>query len=400
MQSRLSVLEHFECIADRCPDNCCHGWSIPVDDEIYKRWQTLDDSSVKQAIQISINYKQSGNSEQPAENKLVQQANGDCTHLSPEGLCYLQQQLGHDYLPRTCREFPRVQVGSEAVHTDSAYLSCPEIARLVVTEKNMKTLFSDTKLSASCSNTLEQVIYALEKLSGKLLPIQTVSAGISLFYLSSRVLELMDALQQGTQFSVLLTKMANTTSKSVSKQLKLLDSAQQAGKLQTNQGGMQFWSFVIGLTDCDKLHDLMVLLTKHKLDGLLAGQSTASQHASYQVLKSIIENQNGRPALRQWRLSLRAYLIVKLRNHGFPHTPVQGNFLVNLLDCSVSLAVIQLWLWLLLKEQKTISESELVNIIYKVERALVHNDTFYQQLNSNPQLLDMSEYLGCLADLG
>ena len=104
--------------------------------------------------------------------------------------------------------------------------------------------------------------------------------------------------------------------------------------------------------------------------------------------------------LRKWALFLRRYLAVKLRNHDFPHAPVQGNFLVNLLDCSVALATIQLWMWLLVKEQKRITEGELVSIIYKVERAYIHNDAFYQQLDGNPQLLDMSAYLGSLSDLG
>lgn len=396
--SRLSLLEHFECIADRCPDNCCHGWSIPVDSEIHQRWQALEECEVKQAIQASITAEEPGAT---TEYKLVQGANGDCTHLSPDGLCYVQKRLGHDYLPYTCRAYPRVQVGSDLMQMDSAYLSCPEIARLLVTEKNPKTLFPDTAVTVSNNDVLSQVISVLEKITGKLLAMPTVSSGMVLYYLGSRVIELMQERQRGAAFSALLMRTSKLTRKALSKQLKDLSRAQYAGKLQSgDSAGVRFWSFVVGLTDSDKLQELQALITRHKLEGLYAGQSEAAQASACQTIKSFVKSQNSQSGLRQWRGTLRAYLVVKLRNHGFPYAPVQGNFLVNLLDCSVSLAGIQLWMWLLQKEQKMLTEEDIASIIYKVERAFVHNDDFYQQLNKNPQLLDMSEYLGCLADLG
>ena len=33
--------ESFTCLADRCPDTCCAGWDINVDDESYYRYQTV-----------------------------------------------------------------------------------------------------------------------------------------------------------------------------------------------------------------------------------------------------------------------------------------------------------------------------------------------------------------------
>lgn len=397
-QSRLSLLEHFVCIAERCPDNCCHGWDVPVDGATYQGWQALAEDTVKQTLQASIDITEDG---ADTRYTLLHNAEGNCVHLAQTGLCYVQQRLSHAYLPRTCREYPRVQVGSETFHTATAYLSCPEIARLVVTDKNVKALFSRIAPPPSGVDMLAKVVNSLEKQCHTVLPIPTVPSGVTLCYLVSTVLELMHGVQQGTLNSARLKKIANMTGKMVTKKLESLQQAYQAGKLRgDDQGDVLFWSFVVQLAACDKLPDFRVLLEKHGLDGFYAGQDEVPRHASYLKLRSIIENSRHQPGIRRWESSLRRYLIVKLRNHDFPHAPVEGNFLVNLLDCSVAFATIQLWLWLLLQEQQTITEDELVTVIYKVERTFIHNDTFYQHLNENPQLLDMSAYLGCLADLG
>lgn len=396
-QSRLLLLERFTCIADQCPDNCCHGWDIPVDDTAYQQWQALEEGQIKQVLLDSISTIANGAN---TCHQLVQDEHKHCTHLSQEGLCYVQQQLGHAYLPKTCQEYPRVQVGSELLSTDSAYISCPEIARLVINEKNIETYFHNDKSSSPADNGLAKVIHSLDKLCNTLLPIHTVPAGTTLFYLSSVVLELMRT-ESGQPLASLLKKTANTTSKILAKRLKSLETTLNASKLpKVDQGEKLFWSFAIQLSQTDKLQAFNVLLKKNELDGLCAGENEATQHSAYQKLKNLIATQKRQPKLRKWVPSLRSYLIVKLRNHGFPHAPVQGNFLVNLLDCSVALATIQLWMWLLLKEQKTITENQLVTIIYQVERAFIHNDAFFRQLDANPQLLDMSAYLGCLADLG
>ncbi len=396
-QSYLVLLDRFTCIADRCPDNCCHGWDIPIDKATYQHWQTLDDGDIKQGLLASI---KTASVDENTCHKVVQDEKKACTHLSQTGLCYVQQQLGHTALPQTCREYPRVQVGSENFLTDSASLSCPEMVRLAVTAKNAKALFVDSALPPAADNGLAKVMGALDKLCRTLLPVHIAPAGITLLYLTSVVAELMQT-EPGQPLLLLLKKTANTSNKTLSKRLKSLQQASQAGRLPKDEEDEKlFWSFVLRLTNNAKLQDLKTLLEKNGFSGMYAGQNETAHQAAYLKLKAFIGSQQHSPARHKWQPALRNYLIVKLRNHGFPHAPVQGNFLVNLLDCSVALASIQLWMWLLLKEKKTITESELVTIIYKVERALIHNDSFYEQLNKSPQLLDRPTYLGCLADLG
>lgn len=36
-----SYFENFRCIADKCPDSCCKGWDVVVDDETNAYYQTV-----------------------------------------------------------------------------------------------------------------------------------------------------------------------------------------------------------------------------------------------------------------------------------------------------------------------------------------------------------------------
>ena len=36
-----SYFEKFRCIADKCPDSCCRGWDVVVDDETNEFYKTV-----------------------------------------------------------------------------------------------------------------------------------------------------------------------------------------------------------------------------------------------------------------------------------------------------------------------------------------------------------------------
>lgn len=39
--------DEFQCIADKCSDNCCiGGWEIDIDEDTYERYQQIDRKSV------------------------------------------------------------------------------------------------------------------------------------------------------------------------------------------------------------------------------------------------------------------------------------------------------------------------------------------------------------------
>ena len=65
--------------------------------------------------------------------------NGRCPMWRQDGLCRIQAELGHDALSHTCRTFPRLRHDYGDFVELGLELSCPEAARLILTETDAMT---------------------------------------------------------------------------------------------------------------------------------------------------------------------------------------------------------------------------------------------------------------------
>ncbi len=116
----------FECIADRCEDDCCGGWNIPVKPSDESRLlAALGPTKLVQHIVRTPNSAQA-----PAAMKLC--SNERCSLQGSDGLCQVHSKHGQQALPDICADYPRrlVQVDNRLEIT--AALSCPEVSRLVL----------------------------------------------------------------------------------------------------------------------------------------------------------------------------------------------------------------------------------------------------------------------------
>lgn len=111
----------FKCIADKCPDTCCAGWQIVIDEE------TLDKYS-KEKDEFSHRLK---NSIDWAEGVFFQN-NGRCAMLNDNNLCDLVTAKGEGALCNTCHMYPRHTEEFEGVREYSLSLSCPVAARMIL----------------------------------------------------------------------------------------------------------------------------------------------------------------------------------------------------------------------------------------------------------------------------
>ena len=117
--------EKFACIAARCPDSCCKEWSVDVDSEAAAFYQELPSPLGERLRQVL----------QDTENGIVMAIeNGRCPMWRTDGLCQIQAELGHDALCKVCREFPRIRHDYGSFAELGLELSCPEAARLILTE--------------------------------------------------------------------------------------------------------------------------------------------------------------------------------------------------------------------------------------------------------------------------
>lgn len=111
----------FQCIAGECPDTCCAGWQIVIDDRTREKYRRAE-GAFGNRLHNSIDWKES----------CFQQYEGRCAFLNDENLCDIYQEVGKEMLCRTCRNYPRHIEEFEGSREISLSLSCPEAARLIL----------------------------------------------------------------------------------------------------------------------------------------------------------------------------------------------------------------------------------------------------------------------------
>ena len=114
----------FTCIADRCPDTCCAGWEIVIDEASLKKYRRMK-GAMKNRLHNSIDW----------EKGEFLQYKGRCAFLDENNLCDLYAEGGQKMLCRTCRMHPRHVEEFEGVRELSLCISCPEAARIVLGKK-------------------------------------------------------------------------------------------------------------------------------------------------------------------------------------------------------------------------------------------------------------------------
>ncbi len=120
----------FQCIADKCPDTCCAGWSIVIDKKSKKKYKKYKGDFAGR-MHNSINWLEG----------TFKQYEKRCAFLNDENLCDLYAEVGPDYLCKTCKRYPRHIEEFEDVREISLSLSCPEVAKIILSnEKKVKYL--------------------------------------------------------------------------------------------------------------------------------------------------------------------------------------------------------------------------------------------------------------------
>lgn len=117
--------KEFRCTAGECEDTCCAGWQIMIDERSWKRYKRVR-GRFGRRLRRSMD-KKTGAFRQSEDKR--------CAFLNQENLCDLYTALGPKSLCRTCRQYPRHIEEFENVREISLSVSCPEVARIVLTRK-------------------------------------------------------------------------------------------------------------------------------------------------------------------------------------------------------------------------------------------------------------------------
>ena len=117
--------DKFVCTAADCPDTCCAGWQIMIDEDSLDRYGK-EPGEFGKRLRNSIDW----------EEECFYQNNSRCAFLNDKNLCELYKELGPDALCDTCRMYPRHTEEYEGLRELSLSLSCPEAARIMLSCKD------------------------------------------------------------------------------------------------------------------------------------------------------------------------------------------------------------------------------------------------------------------------
>lgn len=127
--TRPNYYHQFKCIAGECPDTCCAGWEIAIDSKSIEKYQKYS-GNFGNCLHNSVDW----------DKKCFTQYDDKCIFLNEENLCDMYSEAGSGMLCKTCRIYPRhMEVYPNAKEVSIA-LSCPEAARLILTNEEKVTL--------------------------------------------------------------------------------------------------------------------------------------------------------------------------------------------------------------------------------------------------------------------
>lgn len=140
-----AFFSQFQCIGSACPDHCCKGWDIDLDEQTVNRYLKSEKIEIRHiAAENIITTKES----QSIWGKIKLKDNGNCVFLDEERLCKVHKSLGENALSTTCAIYPRLYASYKYEIRSNLTLSCPEAAKRLLTTPGAMLYSEKIKLSS------------------------------------------------------------------------------------------------------------------------------------------------------------------------------------------------------------------------------------------------------------
>lgn len=385
---RLNALNGFQCLGGACEDNCCQApWDIHVDKPARSRWTELPESSMRSALLDSTTpITRDGLSLLTFKRTDT----GQCVHLGKSGLCRVHSELGADALPTVCREYPRLNHRCDDFGIESATLSCPEIARLVLSAA--RPTFK-TEQRPSHENPIKRSLAALTE---TVFSQATVTLGAKLLYLGQMLVNLAQASSRNT----LDVGTLQQKPRAVKTALFELNLRIKRGEFDPSAMlNVLFWRGIAAFGQARNAFDGSESETPKLIAQL---RQPYSETANYFVEANAALAEcwkSSSPSFEKHTNMLHRYAEVSLVNKGFPWNPVADNYIASFLYAVIPLALLELHLRTEIAGGGAITEAVIVRTTYRIERKFGHSNFLYSFLEKHPDLLRLDQYLNVLSKL-
>ena len=139
----------FTCIGGECPDTCCAGWEIVIDDKTLEKYKKYP-GGFGNRLCNSINFKR----------KSFKQYDRRCAFLNEENLCDIYTEAGEKLFCKTCRQYPRHEEEYENVRELSLSLSCPEAARMILSQDRLNLIYDEKKGHSEDYGDFDELLFS------------------------------------------------------------------------------------------------------------------------------------------------------------------------------------------------------------------------------------------------
>lgn len=124
MTYALGNYTSFRCLAQDCPDSCCVGWDVVIDDDTAALYASMR-GALGEMLRAHLTVDADG-------DRIFRTQDGHCPFLCVDGLCKIQREAGEQALAVTCARFPRIVQEYVDFTEHCLSLSCPQAAKILL----------------------------------------------------------------------------------------------------------------------------------------------------------------------------------------------------------------------------------------------------------------------------
>lgn len=186
MQFRMpNYYKKFQCIADKCPDTCCAGWAIVIDDKTFDGYMDMQGEKGDYVREHLIE-----------EERVYKRCGERCSFLNENNLCDLYINVGEDKLCKTCARYPRHFEEYGNLVEAALSISCPVAAELIIDsqEPDKFLVKNDDRTSPHAKEVDAHLLEALLKVRKDVFKIMS-DRTVNVWERARRILELGEIIQ-------------------------------------------------------------------------------------------------------------------------------------------------------------------------------------------------------------
>lgn len=372
--AKLRLLDSFKCLADICPDDCCHQWNAHVDKETLGKWQTIPDAAKRQHLMSTIQESP----QNPNQLVLIRKENGNCIHLDEHGLCDIQSTFSHEYLPLTCQRYPRETINKNTLRFETAHLSCPAVIELLAKAKMGELIEGEEALyKRGNMDIISQLSSSIHHYMESIFKIDSLYLGLKIYALSTVIAEIMQLAAENTLTSELLNSQYRQSPEQLRE--KWLTWQSQSHNKEFERDKSEIKSFL------QKLDTGLLAKYKQPLQERFKIDIPNLSFSSFVKWREQVEIDRYEPFFEK-------YIHVKFLNHGFPWNPIQSNHTATFLDCIFGLILAHHVITAYHRSNIIVDEEMLKKITYTIEKINADNFDNFRLISTKPELLDISKY--------